>query len=29
MIAAAGHHRLARGQRSSLEVGAESDLPLQ
>ncbi len=29
MIAAAGYHRLALGERSPLDVGAESDLPLQ
>jgi N6-L-threonylcarbamoyladenine synthase len=29
MIAAAGYHRLVRGERSSLGIGAESGLPLQ
>jgi N6-L-threonylcarbamoyladenine synthase len=29
MIAAAGYHRLIRGERSPLNTGAESDLPLQ
>ncbi len=29
MIAAAGDHRLRRGERSSLSLGAESELPLQ
>jgi N6-L-threonylcarbamoyladenine synthase len=29
MIAAAGYHRLIRGERSPLSTGAESDLPLQ
>ena len=28
MIAAAGHYRLARGERAGLELNAESSLPL-
>jgi len=28
MIACAGHHRLARGERSPLDVGADPSLPL-